>query len=219
MQRSKQITQNSAEDVEAKILKVKEMHRIGTLLLNAFSKHPQAGEMAKHAETHGIPAGAARRYRQFATLYEESDLEELYGMSRIQEFGLTTTHFRVLIGVKKKELRRKLTEKAIMQKLSISDLRHLAQKKKKPRSRPSEGKPSGRKPDILRFLEKDRKNKLFPERLQLDMAKWRALLGYLLDRIDDMDPRIATSLENLQASVENVDSVCKKVNSEQIRRK
>ncbi|GEM_PF-1397802 len=208
MRRSKQITQNSAEDVEAKILKVKDMHRIGIEMLNAFPKHAPAGEMAEHAKKHGIPEGAARRYRQFATLYEESELKELYGMSRSQGFGLTTTHFRVLIGVEKKELRTKLTKKAIRDELSISDLRHLAQKKKKPRSRPG-----GRKPDILRFLEKERK-KLFPERLQLEMAKWRALLGYLLDRTGDMDPRIATSLEKLLASVEDVDKVCEEVKNE-----
>ncbi len=116
--------------------------------------------------------------------------------------------FPTRIGVKQKALRTKLTKKAIMQELSISDLRHLAQKKKKPRSQPG-----GRKPDILRFLDKDHR-KLFSERLQLDMAKWRGLLGHLLNRTDDMDRRITKSLRKLQASVENVDNVCKDIRSE-----
>jgi len=62
--------------------------------------------------------------------------------------------------------------------------------------------PSGRKPDILKLLNQG-DGKLCTERLQLDLTRWRGLLGHLLDRTDDIDPRIAGSLRKLQVSVEN----------------
>jgi len=175
------------------------MYAIGTELRKLFPEHAPAGAMAEHAEKFGIPEGAARRYRQFATMQSKPELEDLYEKCQRLRFALNTTHFRVLIGVKHKSLRTALANKAIKQKLSINDLRRLTQQKKEPNNQPG-----GRKPDILKLLNPG-DEKLFTERLQLDMTRWRGLLGHLLARTDDMDPRIAKSLRKLQASVENVE--------------
>ena len=110
--------------------------------------------MAEYAKEFGIPAGDARRYRQFAELYSEGDLNDLYRKCRSQNFALAATHFRVLIGVKKKSDSTSLALKTIKQHLSVSELRRLARQKNGPR------KPAGgRKPDILGLLDqKDRKS-------------------------------------------------------------
>ncbi|HQX50742.1 MAG TPA: hypothetical protein PLY87_02360 [Planctomycetaceae bacterium] len=66
--------------------------------------------------------------------------------------AITPTHFLVLIYLKRKASRRLLAKKAIEQKLSVSDLRRLAQQVKEPRE-----KLGGRKPDILKILNLGRK--------------------------------------------------------------
>ena len=110
------------------------MHRIGTALQKLFPKRAPARKMAQQAAKLGIPKGEGRRYRQFATMYSKPELQDLYKQCRNKKFALTTTHFRVLIGVQDKLLRSTLANRAIKKTLSVSALRRLTPRKKKPKT-------------------------------------------------------------------------------------
>ena len=102
MPRPKRPVPNSPADIKARIQEVKKMRTIGTALQKVFDKPVETGEMAQQALKLGIPEGEGRRYRQFATMYGKPELEDLYRRCRIKKFAITTTLFRVLIGVGKK---------------------------------------------------------------------------------------------------------------------
>jgi len=192
---------------------VRDMHKIGTALRGGFSEHAPAGAMDQSGQESEIPVGERRRYRQFATMYSETELEDIYKRCRRQKFALTTTHFRVLIGVKKKRIRKKLAGKALKNKLSVSELRRLAREETSPRSQPG-----GRKPDVLKLLEQGDEER-FLNRLNLVMVRWHEFLELLLARTDENNSYVAEALKELRTSVKGVKSVCEKRQKKASRKK
>ena len=124
------------------------MKTIGTALRKKSPKSAPAGAMAQPAQELEIPVGERRRYRQFATMYTNTELMALYKRCRIKKFALTTTHFRVLIGVKEKSIRATLAQKAIKERLSVSALQRLAREKTKKKRGNREVSPAA---ESLRF--------------------------------------------------------------------
>ena len=131
--------------VEERIKRIQKCHSIGLQILKRCPDHAARNEMQKLAKKYGIPKGATRRYRQIAKMFTPSKLKDLYSQFRKQNFAFAVTHLFVLIGVDDENIREKLTEAAVQQKLNITQLRKLTLGTKR-----STG-PGGRRPDVVRL--------------------------------------------------------------------
>lgn len=183
--------------VEERIKRIQKCHSIGLQILKRCPDHAARNEMQKLAKKYGIPKGATRRYRQIAKMFTPSKLKDLYNQFRRQNFAFAVTHLFVLIGVDDENIREKLTEAAVQQKLNITQLRKLTLGTKR-----STG-PGGRRPDVVRLQT--------PEDLHaaisFEAGKWNRWLEHLLRVEGPIKPALKSRLVELHRLVKKVQSL------------
>ena len=183
--------------VEVRIRRIQKCHSIGLQILKRCPDHAARNEMQKLAKKYGIPKGATRRYRQIAKMFTPSKLKDLYSQFRKQNFAFAVTHLFVLIGVDDENIREKLTEAAVQQKLNITQLRKLTLGTKR-----STGS-GGRRPDVVRLQT--------PEDLHaaisFEAGKWHRWLEHLLRVKPRIKPALKSRLVELHGLVKKVQSL------------
>ena len=183
--------------VSERIERIKKSHSIGAELLQTYSDHSPPGMMRALAAKYGIPEGAARRYRQIAKMFSQSELDALYDQFRAENFAFTVTHFFVLIGVNDRKARKKLAQAAMQKKLNITQLRKL-----KLRIEHSTG-PGGRRPDVVNLQTQEDLHAA----VHFEAGKWRRWLDHLLEEPRPIKPSLRKRLAELHSLVKKVQTL------------
>ena len=197
--------QEVLKQVEANIGHIQRCFAIGSELKVACPKPSPQSEMREQAAQRGIAWGVVGKYRQFANMYRQTELDRLYKEFRTQRFGLSMTHFFTLICVDDRKLRQTMAMDAVRQKLSVSALRKLT----KPKDDNSEVI-LGRRPDVTKLEGEE----VLQEAIHFETAKWCRWLDHLLPPLPEQPRKIKPSLKKrlseLRALVQKVEKLSRR---------
>ena len=179
-------------EVEKGIKFIRKKYSIAGKLAESSLSRSGKRQARKLAKIWGIPEAEARRHVQFRQSFTKAELEELFEMFREACFVLSFTHFRIVLAIKDRALRRELIRQILEGRLGTVRARQL-----KDRLVNNPAPQGGRKSQLLVLDEEEVEWLLEQDEVRL-CRKLRLVISQRPDMQPDRLRRLQQRLDRLQ---------------------